>query len=317
MNILLTGSAGFIGFHTAKRLLQDGHTVIGVDNFNNYYNPQIKEDRNHILKSFENYKIYRNDISNFHELEKVFQENKIDKIINLAAQAGVRYSLENPFAYEIANNIGFLNVLELAKKYHVKDVIYASSSSVYGGNKKNPFSIKDNVDKPISLYAATKKYNELIAHVYHHLYGMNTTGLRFFTVYGPFGRPDMALFKFVKAILEDKEIDVYNFGDMRRDFTYVTDIVDGIVSAMEKSLPCAVFNLGNSNTVKLTYFIECIEKELGKKSRQNLLPIQPGDVPETSADITESKELLEFDPKVNVEQGIKEFIRWYKGYYNV
>lgn len=313
--ILLTGAAGFIGHWTATSLSEKGHEVIGVDNFNDYYDPQIKRDRAVRLKG--KCEIIESDFSNYQAMEKIFKTHSFDKVCHLGAQAGVRYSLTNPFAYETANNIGTLNLLELCRHQKVPSFIYASSSSVYGGNTKVPFSVEDNVDKPISLYAATKKYNELIAYTYHHLYGINCTGLRFFTVYGPWGRPDMALFKFTKAIIEGKPIDVYNFGKMKRDFTYITDIVAGVVASLDKSYPYEVFNLGNSNTVELQYFIECIEKELGKKAEKNLMPMQPGDVPATFADIKHSINKLGFQPKVKIEQGIKEFISWYKDYFRV
>ena len=318
--ILVTGVAGFIGSHVAKALIDRGDKVIGIDNVNDYYDPKLKEAR---LKHFfgdtseESFVFYRQDFSNLEEMEKIFQKHKIDKIAHLGAQAGVRYSLENPFAYLKANIDGTIVIFEMARKHSIKDVIYASSSSVYGGNKKTPFSTEDNVEKPISLYAATKRSDELMAYTYHHLFGINMTGLRFFTVYGPWGRPDMALFKFTKNIAEGKPIDVYNFGKMKRDFTFITDIVDGTISAIDKSYPYEIFNLGNSNTVELNYFIECIEKELGKKAEKNLCEIQPGDVPETFADIDNSKEKLGFDPKVKIEEGIKRFVEWYKGYYNV
>jgi UDP-glucuronate 4-epimerase len=257
------------------------------------------------------------DIADYKALERVFDARHFDKVCHLAAQAGVRYSLTNPFAYETANGLGTLNVLELCRHKGVQTLVYASSSSVYGGNKKIPFSVDDPVDKPISLYAATKKYNELMAHTYHHLYGLRCTGLRFFTVYGPWGRPDMALFKFTKAILEGKPIEVYNYGKMRRDFTYVTDVVAGVLASLDKEYPCEVFNLGNSQTVELLHFIRCIEKELGREAKMNLLPLQPGDVPETFADIQKSRDMLGFNPAVKIEEGIRRFIAWYKDYYKV
>lgn len=313
--ILLTGTAGFIGSWTCEALLARGDTVIGVDNFNDYYDVNIK--RNRVKKFPKPVKIYEIDISDYKALEKVFDENKIDKVCHLAAQAGVRYSLTNPFTYEQANMLGTLNLLELCRHKGVKTFVYASSSSVYGGNKKVPFSVEDPVDRPISLYAATKKANELYAHTYHHLFGLQCTGLRFFTVYGPWGRPDMALFKFTKATLEGKPIDVYNFGKMKRDFTFVTDIVAGVLASIDKSYPYEVFNLGGNRSVDLLYFIECIEKELGRKTEKNMLPLQAGDVPETTADISRSQQMLGFDPKVKVEEGIRQFIRWYREYYKV
>ena len=316
MKILVTGGAGFIGSHVVQALLNRGDEVVVVDNINDYYDVQLKKDRLKMI--LQEVTFYEVDIADLEGMRKVFFDNKIDQVCHLAAQAGVRYSLENPFAYEKANNVGTLNILELMKEFGVKDLVYASSSSVYGGNKKTPFSVEDNVDRPVSLYAATKKYNELIAHVYHHLYGLNCLGLRFFTVYGPLGRPDMALFKFTKAILEDKPIDVYNFGNMKRDFTFITDIVDGVVRSLDRvsEVKYSVLNLGNSNTVQLNRFIEIIEKELGKKAERNLMPLQPGDVPETFADIEKTKEVLSWEPKVGIEEGIKKFIDWYKGYYS-
>lgn len=313
--VCLTGIAGFIGSWVAEALTERGVRVIGVDNFNDYYEVTLKRDRVKRLK--DKCKLYEADVADYKKMEIVFSENKIDQVCHLAAQAGVGYSLKNPFAYETANNLGTLNLLELCRHKGVPSFVYASSSSVYGGNTKIPFSVSDNVDKPISLYAATKKYNELIAYTYHHLYELRSTGLRFFTVYGPWGRPDMALFKFTKAILEGKPIDVYNFGKMKRDFTYITDIVQGTVASLEKDYPYEVFNLGNSKSVELNYFIEVIEKELGKKAQKNLLPLQPGDVPETFADIDKSRQMLGFDPQVSIEQGIQKFIAWYKEYYQV
>jgi UDP-glucuronate 4-epimerase len=313
--ILVTGSAGFIGFWTANQLASQGHSVIGIDNFNPYYDPQLKRARAKNLD--KSIKVIEADLMDIHALENVLKENKVEKICHLAAQAGVRYSLQNPYAYENTNNLGTLNLLELCRKFNIQSFVYASSSSVYGTNKKNPFSEKDPVDHPISIYAATKRYNELLTHSYHHLFGIHCTGLRFFTVYGPWGRPDMALFKFSEAILKDQPIEVYNHGKMKRDFTYVKDIVSGIVSAIDKNYPYEIFNLGNSRTVELNYFIECIEKELGKKAKINLLPLQPGDVPETSADIQKAKELLGFEPKTNIEAGIREFLKWYRIYYKI
>jgi len=311
--ILVTGIAGFIGSSTALVLAGRGDTVIGVDNFNDYYDPTLKRSRAKRLDGKA--KIHEVDITDLEGMKKIFSQYKIDKVCHLAAQAGVRYSIENPFAYEQANNIGTLNILELCRHQGIKTLVYASSSSVYGGNTKTPFSVEDAVDKPISLYAATKKYNELMAYTYHHLFGLNCTGLRFFTVYGPWGRPDMALFKFTENTIKGKPIDVYNFGMMKRDFTFISDIVAGIIASLDKAYPYEVFNLGNSSTVELSYFIECVEKELGRKAQRNMLPMQPGDVPETSADIEKSRRMLGFDPKVKIEQGIKEFITWYRDYY--
>ncbi|HNW09375.1 MAG TPA: NAD-dependent epimerase [bacterium] len=315
MAILITGIAGFIGSNTAKRLLSEGVEVVGVDNFNDYYDPQIKRDRiNKFLADYD-FKVYECDIADKDKLKGVFANHKIDKICHLAAQAGVRYSLENPAAYISANIVGTNNILELAKDYGIKQVVYASSSSVYGGNTKIPFSEADPVDNPISLYAATKKANELQAHVYHHLYGINTVGLRFFTVYGPWGRPDMALFKFTKAILAGQPIDVYNHGEHRRDFTYIDDIVAGIVAALDNCQGYQIYNLGNNQPVELEYFISVIENELGQPAIKNYLPLQVGDVPATYADIDKAKSQLGYEPKVGVEQGIKNFLEWYKRYY--
>lgn len=313
--ILVTGSAGFIGFHVGRYLLKQKANIIGIDNFNNYYDVSLKEARNKILEEFDNFKLYRGDLKDLNFVKKVFQENKIDKVCHLAAQAGVRYSLTHPHAYIQSNLVGFTNLIDETKNAGIKTFVYASSSSVYGGNKKIPFSVEDNVSHPISLYAATKKANELIAYTYHHLYGLNCTGLRYFTVYGPWGRPDMAYFKFTKAILENKPIEVYNYGGMKRDFTYIDDIVKGTINALEKSYSYEIFNLGNNKPVRLEYFIECIEKELGKKAKKKYLPLQPGDMLETYADIERSTKMLDYYPKTSVEEGIKKFINWYKSYY--
>lgn len=317
--ILVTGSAGFIGFHTTLRLLKDGWQVIGIDNLNQYYDPRLKKDRNKILRKNKNYKFYKIDIADYKKLEKVFRREKFTKICHLAAQAGVRYSLVNPFAYIHSNMSGFLNILELAKKYQVKEIVYASSSSVYGENAKTPFAETDRVDQPVSLYAATKKSNELIARVYHKLYGLRFIGLRFFTVYGPWGRPDMALFKFTKNILADEPIEVYNRGNLARDFTYIDDIVDGVIASIKKvtNIDFAVLNLGNNQPERLTGFIKILEKQLGKKARQKLLPMQSGDVLKTYADIRKAKKLLGYQPKYSLENGVKKFIEWYKKYYGI
>lgn len=317
MNILVTGSAGFIGFHTAKKLLESGHIVIGLDNFNDYYDPQLKEDRNKILEENNHYKLYRGDLADLGFIQKIFKENKIDKICHLAAQAGVRYSLTHPHVYIQSNLVGFTNLIDEAKNHNIKDFIYASSSSVYGGNTKIPFAVTDPVDTPLSLYAATKKADELIAHTYHSLYKINCTGCRFFTVYGPWGRPDMAAWLFADAIRQDKPIDVFNFGKMKRDFTYIDDIVSGILSALDKSYAFEIFNLGNNKPIELNYFIELIEKELGKKAVKNLLPLQAGDVPSTWSDIKHTQKKLDFKPQTNIEVGIKNFINWYKKYYAI
>jgi len=317
MKVLVTGTAGFIGFHLAKHLLERGDEVIGYDNVNEYYDVSLKHARMKILEKFDKYTFYKADLEDREKLDEVVKEHMPDKFCNLAAQAGVRYSLEHPEAYIDSNLVGFLNVLETCRHNGVNDLVYASSSSVYGGNTKIPFSVEDNVDSPISLYAATKKSNELMAHVYSHLFDLNTTGLRFFTVYGPYGRPDMALFKFTKAIVADEPIDVYNFGRMERDFTYVDDIVAGIMACLDRPFKYEVFNLGNNKPSDLEYFISLIEKELGNKAEKNYLPMQPGDVPKTFADIDHSKELLGYEPKTTLDEGVKKFIEWYREYYSL
>lgn len=315
--MLVTGAAGFIGFHVAKRLLERGDTVVGVDNLNPYYDVNLKNARIGILKNFDQFSFYREDIQNLDVMQGIFQRHEPGVICNLAAQAGVRYSLKDPFSYEKSNLEGFLNLLELARAQGVENFVYASSSSVYGNNKKIPFSVEDRVDTPVSLYAATKKANELIAHAYSHLYGIPCTGLRYFTVYGPWGRPDMALFLFTDAILNNRPINVYNYGKMRRDFTYIDDIVEGTVAALDRRVPYEIFNLGNSSSVELMDFIGALEEELGKKAEKNMMPIQPGDVPETSADIEKSRQLLGFSPKTQVKVGIRNFVAWYREYYKV
>ncbi len=315
--ILITGGAGFIGSHVAKALLARGDRLIAIDNFNSYYSPQLKEDRiNKFLTDYK-LKVYRIDISNFADLRKVFAENKIDKICHLAAQAGVRYSLEHPEVYIQSNIVGTHNLLELAREFKVKDFIFASSSSVYGGNKKLPFAESDPVDQPISLYAATKKANELEAYTYHHLYGLNAIGLRLFTVYGPWGRPDMALFKFTKSILARESIEVYNQGKMERDFTYIDDIIDGVLAAIDYSKGYEIFNLGNNQPLDLEEFIKIIENSLGLKASKNYLPLQVGDVIATYADINKAKKILGWQPKTDIESGIRNFIKWYKDYYQI
>lgn len=313
--ILLTGAAGFIGSWIAEALIERGDKVIAVDNFNAYYDVDLKRAR--VAKFKDKITLYEEDISDYKAMEEIFKKHKIDKVCHIAAQAGVRYSLTDPFSYERSNTLGTLNLLELCRHNGIKTFLYASSSSVYGNNEKIPFSEQDRVDKPISLYAATKRSNELMAYTYHHLFGLQCTGLRFFTVYGPWGRPDLALFKFVKAMLEDKPIDVYNYGKMKRDFTYVTDVVSAVLVALDKSYPFEIFNIGNSKPVELLYFIECIEKALGKKSKMNMLPLQPGDVPITYADIKKAKKMLGYNPKFSIEEGIKNFVEWYKQYYKI
>lgn len=312
--ILVTGIAGFIGSWTGATLAERGDQVIGLDNFNDYYDPKLKRDR--VKRLLGDCKVIRADITDLKALRKIFKAHKIEKVCHLAAQAGVRYSLTNPFTYEKTNFLGTLNLLEACREQGVKTFVYASSSSVYGNNKKIPFAVEDPVDQPISLYAVTKKSNELMAYTYHHLYGLKVTGLRFFTVYGPWGRPDMAYFKFADAITKGKTIDVYNFGKMKRDFTYVSDIVAGVTSALDKSHACEIFNLGNSRAVELLYMIQCLEKELGKKAKTKLLPIQPGDLPESFADIQKSAKLLGFKPQVKIEEGLHQFVEWFKRYFN-
>jgi len=333
--VLLTGAAGFIGFHLARKLSQNGYQVLGIDNMNDYYDVGLKHSRLEILKTLPDFDFHKIDLTNYEALKNLFGKNQFDCVINLAAQAGVRYSLTNPHAYLQSNLHGFLNVLEACRHNAIKHFIYASSSSVYGANRKMPFSVHNNVDHPISLYAASKKSNELMAHTYSALYNLPTTGLRFFTVYGPFGRPDMALFLFTKAILENKPIDVFNFGKMNRDFTYVDDIVDGIVrlvphlpvpntkwSAMAPDpatsfAPYRIYNIGNNKPIELLQFIELIENKLGKKAVKNFLPLQPGDVPETYADIDDISREVGFKPSTPVEEGIDKFITWYLDYYKI
>lgn len=313
--VLVTGAAGFIGYHLSKTLLAKGVEVTGLDNLNSYYDVQLKKDRLEDLKESDGFSFYQADLCDYEALCKIFKEHSFSHVCNLAAQAGVRYSIENPFAYQKSNLEGFLNILEACRQNEVENLSYASSSSVYGKNKTYPFSESQNVDNPISLYAATKKANELMAHTYSHLYGLKTTGLRFFTVYGPYGRPDMALFIFTKAILEGKPIQVFNHGKMQRDFTYVDDIVSGVIGALEHSYPYEVFNLGNNRMVELKYFIEVIEKELGIEANKQMMPIQPGDVPKTCANIDHAKEKIGYEPTTTIEQGIANFIQWYREYY--
>ena len=312
---LVTGAAGFIGFHVSRALLARGDRVLGLDNLNDYYDVSLKEARLRLLQDNNNFTFYKEDLANREGLIKIFGQNRIQVVCNMAAQAGVRYSLKNPFAYQRSNLEGFLNIIHLSQEHKVENFVYASSSSVYGSNKKVPFSVQDRVDNPISLYAATKKANELIAHTYSHLYSLPCSGLRLFTVYGPWGRPDMALFIFTKAITKNQPIEVYNFGKMRRDFTYIDDIVQGVLASMDRPVPYAIYNLGNSRAVDLLYFIECIEKELGKKAEKKMLPMQPGDVVETYAVISESERDLGFQPTTRIEEGIASFSRWYRSYY--
>ncbi|WP_113074937.1 NAD-dependent epimerase [Petrotoga sp. 9PW.55.5.1] len=329
---LITGVAGFIGFHLAKRLLDEGCFVIGLDNLNDYYDVNLKKDRLNIIKQYNKFKFYYADLQDKQALEKIFKENKIDIVVNLAAQAGVRYSLTHPEAYIYSNIVGFLNILEMCRHNKIEHLVYASSSSVYGMNVKMPFSVHDNVDHPVSLYAATKKSNELMVHTYSHLYNLPTTGLRFFTVYGPWGRPDMALFLFTDAIVNNKPIKVFNYGKMKRDFTYIDDIIEGVVRVLNNpphpnpnwdkekadpgtsSAPYKVYNIGNNKPVELMEFIETLEKKLGKKAKKEFLPLQDGDVPETYADIDDLVKDFGFKPNTTIEEGIEKFVEWYGEY---
>jgi len=312
--ILVTGAAGFIGFHLSKSLLEDGYEVLGIDNLNEYYDPTLKHARLKQLKPYKNFKFEEIDIADRESLTKVFTNLKPNKVVNLAAQAGVRYSIENPYAYMDANLVGFLNIIELCRHNNVEGLIYASSSSVYGGNKKIPFCVEDQVDNPISLYAATKKANELIAHSYSHLYGLHTTGLRFFTVYGPWGRPDMAMYIFADKISKGEPIKVFNNGKMKRDFTYIDDIITGIRASIDKNYKFEIFNLGNHSSEELMYMISLIEKYIGKRALIEFQPMQPGDVPESFADIEKSKKMLDYMPRTNINVGIKSFIKWFEKY---
>ena len=318
MKILVTGSSGFIGFHTCLLLLKNKHYVVGIDNLNDYYDLNLKKSRLKILKKFNNFKFLKKDIENKNIVKK-FKANEIDIIINLAAQAGVRHSHKDPYSYINSNVLGHVNMLELAKKVRAKKFIYASSSSVYGSNKTLPFSTKQRVDNPVSIYAASKKSGELISESYAHLFGIQCIGLRFFTVYGPWGRPDMATFIFTKKIFEGKEIEVFNNGKMKRDFTFINDIIDGIMGAVKlnKKFEHRIYNLGNNNPEDLSNFINLIEETIGIKAKKRLLPIQPGDVKETFAEISESTKDLNFKPKVNIKEGIPRFVEWYKSYYKI
>ena len=333
MKILVTGAAGFIGFHTSKKLLDRGDTVVGLDNFNDYYDVALKEGRAEMLADYDNFKLVRIDLADRSAMEALFAEEKFDKVINLAAQAGVRYSIENPHSYIDSNIVGFVNILEGCRHNDVKHLVYASSSSVYGANTTMPFSVHQNVDHPLALYGATKKANELMAHTYSNLYNLPTTGLRFFTVYGPYGRPDMALFLFTKNIIEDKPIDVFNFGKHRRDFTYIDDIVEGVVRTMDHTAepnedwdaanpdpgtskaPYRLYNIGNQQPVELMDYIGAIEKTLGKKAEMNLLPLQPGDVPDTWADTESLANDVGYQPSTTIEVGVKNFVEWYLEFY--
>ena len=350
MKILVTGAAGFIGSHVSLKLLERGNDVIGLDNLNNYYDVSLKEAR---LKRIEDYcqstsatnqscgefasgrfDFVKMDLADRSGMETLFKDSNFDKVVNLAAQAGVRYSIENPHEYINSNIVGFLNILEGCRHNNIKHLVYASSSSVYGANESLPFSVHDNVDHPLSLYGASKKSNELMAHTYSHLYELPTTGLRFFTVYGPWGRPDMALFLFTKAILADEPINVFNYGNHTRDFTYIDDIVAGVIKTLDKNAvpnpdwsgltpdpgtskaPWRIYNIGNNNPVELGKYIEAIENALGKKAKKNLLPLQPGDVPDTYADVQTLVDDMAYKPNTSIEEGIRRFVDWYLGYFN-
>lgn len=333
--VLVTGVAGFIGFHVSRRLLARGDEVVGVDNVNDYYDVRLKRDRLAQLLGRDGFEFHELDVADRSTVPRLFAAAQAPTVIHLAAQAGVRYSLTNPHAYVDSNLVGFVNILEGCRHNGVRHLAYASSSSVYGANTQMPFSVHDNVDHPLSLYAATKKANELMAHTYSHLYGLPTTGLRFFTVYGPWGRPDMALFLFTKAILEGRPIDVFNHGKMQRDFTYIDDIVEGILRVADRPAgpnekwtgdqpdpgtsrgPYRVYNIGNHQPVQLEYFIDVLEQALGRKAVRNLLPMQPGDVPATYADVEDLMQDVGFQPATPIEQGIRQFVAWYREYYRV
>ena len=332
--ILITGSAGFIGYHLSKKLCDSDWNVVGLDNLNDYYDVNLKQARINLLSKYNNFKFIKSDLVCSEEINNLFELEKFDYVVNLAAQAGVRYSIKNPHAYIESNIKGFLNILEGCRNFPVKHLIFASSSSVYGANTHIPFSIHDNVDHPVSLYAATKKSNELMAHTYSSLFNIPATGLRFFTVYGPWGRPDMAYFSFTKAIFEQKPINVFNYGKMKRDFTYIDDIVESINRLIKKPAssnptwsgnkpdpgisyaPYRIFNVGNNQPIELEYFIEILQKYIGIKAIKNLLPMQPGDVPITYADIDDLKNEINFTPQTSIEQGLKNFIDWYRSFYS-
>jgi UDP-glucuronate 4-epimerase len=326
-NLLVTGVAGFIGFHLCQRLLDRGDTIIGIDNLNDYYDVSLKQARLEQLNHREGFSFQKLDLADREGMNQLFAEGNFERVAHLAAQAGVRYSLKNPYAYLDSNLVGFLNILEGCRHSQIQHLVYASSSSVYGANKKIPFSVEDNVDYPVSLYAATKKANELIAHSYSHLYNIPTTGLRFFTVYGPWGRPDMAMFIFTKAILEDKPIDVFNYGKMQRDFTYIDDIVEGIIRTLDRipqsgenpntTAPYKVYNIGNNQPIELLHLIEVLETALGKTTIKNLMPMQPGDVPRTYADVDALIQDVDFQPHTSIEVGVQRFVEWYRSYYQV
>jgi UDP-glucuronate 4-epimerase len=332
-NVLVTGVAGFIGFHLTRRLLKDGYQVVGVDNLNPYYDVALKEARLEALKDESNFIFIKMDLTDRNQLGALFSRQAFDVVVNMAAQAGVRYSIENPYAYVDSNLVGFVNLLECCRHHSVKHFVFASSSSVYGANTTMPFSVHHNVDHPVSLYAATKKANELTAHTYSHLYRLPSTGLRFFTVYGPWGRPDMALFLFTRAILEDQPIKVYNHGKMQRDFTYIDDIIEGVVRVMGKlpeanphwngaapdpgtsSAPYKIYNIGNNNPVELIKFIEVIEAALGKRAQKEFMDLQPGDVVATYADVDDLMQDVGFKPATPIEVGVERFVEWFKDFY--
>ncbi len=333
--ILVTGAAGFIGLHLCRILLDSGAFITGIDNLNDYYDVDLKYARLSLLKKYHNFRFLKASIENRELIENIFEEGGFEVVVNLAAQAGVRYSLKNPYSYIDSNIVGFTNILEGCRNHRVKHLVFASSSSIYGTNAKVPFAVRDNVDHPVSLYAASKKANELMAHTYAHLYGLPCTGIRFFTVYGPWGRPDMAYFSFTKAILEEKPIDVYNYGDMKRDFTYIDDIVEGVVRIIDRIpqpnlawdkndpdpgssyAPYKIYNIGNNHPVSLMRFIDLLEENLGKKAMKNMLPMQPGDVPITYADVDDLMKDVGFKPSTSIERGINKFVEWYRSYYRV
>ncbi|CAD5963506.1 NAD-dependent epimerase [Planktothrix agardhii] len=326
-NLLVTGVAGFVGFHLCQRLLDRRDTIIGIDNLNNYYDVSLKQARLEQLKNRSGFSFKKLDLADREGINQLFAQGNFEQVAHLAAQAGVRYSLKNPYAYVDSNLVGFLNILEGCRHSQIQHLVYASSSSVYGANKKIPFSVEDNVDYPISLYAATKKSNELIAHSYSHLYHIPMTGLRFFTIYGPWGRPDMAMFIFTKAILEEKPIDVFNYGKMQRDFTYIDDIVEGVIRTLDRipqsgenpqtNAPYKLYNIGNNQPIELLHLIEVLETALGKPAIKNFMPIQPGDVPITYADVDALIQDIDFQPNTSIEVGVQNFVDWYRSYYRV
>ncbi|CAH2570993.1 putative 37,6 kDa protein in cld 5'region [Planktothrix rubescens] len=326
-NLLVTGVAGFVGFHLCQRLLDRGDTIIGIDNLNDYYDVSLKQARLEQLKNRSGFSFKKLDLADREGINQLFAQGNFEQVAHLAAQAGVRYSLKNPYAYIDSNLVGFLNILEGCRHSQIQHLVYASSSSVYGANKKIPFSVEDNVDYPISLYAATKKSNELIAHSYSHLYQIPMTGLRFFTIYGPWGRPDMAMFIFTKAILEEKPIDVFNYGKMQRDFTYIDDIVEGVIRTLDRipqsgenpqtNAPYKLYNIGNNQPIELLHLIEVLETALGKPAIKNFMPIQPGDVPITYADVDALIQDIDFQPNTSIEVGVQNFVDWYRSYYRV